>query len=401
MSLSAEPVNTQHSVSLPYHDEDKAPTLSAALFEIETGLYIGEMVCTDDAGNFYIYDPLSEVKSELKKFDRKGHLLWSWPLETGGANKLSAAVASNGYVWLTLKQHSYSAEDSKGLPLVVLKGERKMSLVDWTQQMPSDVEKVLYSSVSSEQWSMMTAQGRRETRTWNVRSFSPSDGKMTIVVSNEGGKNLGYQVGNGIVSSVKIRWQLVLSSDGKQLLKASALEHINAPFPAFGNSLWHSEIDSPTRPQNWTKLWVWKEGQAKGTPLITRTELQQPAQPWQKLIGSQPKSPPRIFVDSKDNIYLSWQRKSEGPERRFSVDKTSWLREPMGEDYGQRALVILDSSHRFVTAVPWTTCYYELDDWVIPAPRGDGFYRQEFGEKSLDIYWHPLPNFSPAEVRAK
>ena len=390
---SAEPVGTQTLASLPYHDESKAAANSVGLFEIESGFYIGEMVCTDNDGNIYIYDPLSEVKSELKKFDRQGQLLWSWPLETGGANKISAVVASNGYVWLTLKQSSYAAENSKAFPLVILQPGSKTPLVDWRQQMPQEIERVLYSSVTSEQWDNMTSQGKQETRTWNVRSFAPSDDKVTLLVSNEGGKNLGYRVGNGIVSSPKIRWQLVLSNDGKQLLQAKEVENINARYTVSNDGAWRSEFDSADRPRNWTELWLWKDGQAKGEPLVTRAELQQPTQSWQRLVGTQTQSPPRVSVDAKGNIYLSWRRKSNGPNRRFTVGKTSWLRDPMGEDYGQRALVVLDSNGKFVTSVPWTTCYYEWDDWVIPAPDGSGFYRQEFGEKSLNIHWYPLPNF--------
>ena len=408
----AAPPTAQHSVlpssilSLPYHGVTSAPPLSASLSFEESGIYVAQMLCSDELNNIYVYDRVSEKQCAVKKFDAQGQLLQIWLVDLHGlGDGVSATVLSDGKVWFNLGVGALANEKS-GLPLVILQPGHDKPVAEWHKSLPEAITKLLYSSVTSETWQGMPTEMKAETRTWVITRLSNGDDHVLFDATNIGGGATGYSPEANVTKSQKLMWRLSISGDGKKVIQARSMaqKEIDTPssFQPLKGVLWHSESDSASRPRNWTKLWLWKDGQAKGDPLVTRAELQQPIQSWQKLVGTQTQSPPHVSVDAKGNIYLSWRRKSKEPTRRFTVGENSWLREPMGEDYGQKALVVLDSNRNFVTSVPWTTCYYEWDDWIIPAPDGSGFYRQEFGEKSLNIYWYALPNFeAPANAQTK
>ena len=385
-------------LSLPYHGEASAPPRSVSLFWGESDLYIGEMLCSDEARNIYIYDQFGNKRCQIKKFNAQGQLLQTWLVDLHGlGNGVSATVSPNGTVWLNLGVGTLAGEKS-GLPLVVLQPGSSKPIADWQQSPPEAVIKLIYNSVTPEVWQSMLPQIKSQTRTWVITRLSGIGNNVLFDIVNLGGGPTYYPPEAKITPSQKLSWQLLFSGDGKTMLQAKSITEREARtrtvFRSSDGALWHSEWDSlNTRPQNWTKMWVWKDGQTKGEPLVTRADLAQPRESWHKLVGTQPERPPTVIVDSKSNIYLIWQRKATSPDRQFTIGKNSWSREPLGEDDGQKAVVVLDSQRKFVASVPWTTCYYELDDWVTPAPNGDGFYREEFSEESLNVYWHPLPNF--------
>ena len=389
-------VVSPHSLlSLPYHGEATAQPHSVSLFWGESNLYVGTMLCSDKARNIYIYDRVSDERCAVKKFNAQGQLTQTWLVNLNGlGGGFSATVLPDGKVWLNLGVGAIAGEKS-GLPFIVLQPGQEKPIADWQQLPPKGLDEILYGSVTPEMWQAMPAPMRSQTRTWIATELSSIGGKVTVNLTNTGGGPTYYPPEAKITPSPKLSWQLLISGDGKQLLQAKPIgtAEPNFSFRSTGGALWHGEYDTPTRPQNWTKMWVWKDGQPKGEPLITRAELTQPRQAWHKLIGSQPQSPPYISVDGKDNIYLNWHREATGPERQFTSGTQSWSRPPLSEDYGERAVVVLDVTRKFVTLVPWTKRYYGFEDWIAPVPDGSGFYRSEFGPKAMEIYWHPLPNF--------
>ena len=401
-------VSQQTVVSLPYHGAVSAPPHSVSLFFEEADIYVGEMLCSDKARNIYIYDQISSEKCAIKKFDARGKPIENWSVDLHGlGDGVSATVLPDGKVWFNLGVGASASGEKSGLPFVVLQPGRSKPVMNWQQSTPESVTKILYDSVTSETWQKMLPRMQSDTRTWMITRLDSVEDKVLLDVTNFGGGETYYPPEAKITNSQKLSWQLLLSGDGKQLIKAKAITEREARtrtlLRSSDGALWHSEWDSlNTRPQNWTKLWVWKEGQPKGEPLVRRSDLAQPLEPWHKLIGTQPKSPPFIFVDDEDNIFLMWRRKAKGPAQQFTVGTESWSRDPINDDYGERALVVLDAQRKFVASVPWTICYYQSQNWIFPVPDGIGFYRSEFGSKAMDIYWHPLPNFkAPIEASAK
>lgn len=390
--------NSSHlALAVPYHNGKVAPSHSVSLFFGESQIYIGEMLCSDRARNIYIFDRVSPNQCVLKKFSMTGKLLWSWPVNLDGAGDgISAAVLPDGKIWFNLGIGG-SPGTQGGLPLVILQPNRSKPVADWRLSTPPNILKALYSSVNSKVWQKMPVQMQRDTRTWMITEMIHSEERLLIEAVNLTSEDNGDGKKSGVVGSQKLAWQLMFSGDGKKLAQTQPISgetpNVRSTHLGSNGAIWYSQTDALVRPEKWANLWLWKNGTAKGISLLTRADLNQPREPWQKLIGVQAQQPPRVSLDEKGNIYLHWQRKFVGSERRFVSGEDSWLREPMGEDYGQRALVVLDSNRKFVTSVPWTTCYYQSGNWVFPVPDGSGFYRQEFGEKALNIYWHPLPNF--------
>ena len=385
-------------LSLPYHGEASAPPRSVSLFWGEADLFIGKMLCSDKERNIYIYDQVSHEQCAIKKFDAQGQLMQTWSVKLHGlGDGVSATVLPDGKVWLNLGVGAFAGEKS-GLPLVILQPGSSKPVADWQQSLPEFVNTSIYGSVGSDVWQSMLPQIKSQTRTWMITRLDNTGDRVFLDIMNFGGAPTYYPPEAKITKAHKLSWRLVLSSDGGQLIQANPITEVEARtstlFRSSDGVLWHSETDWVGNARNWTMLWVWKDGEAKGVPLVTRAELSQPREEWQKLIGTQPQNPPQITVDGKDNLYLNWQRKAIKPDRTFTVGKESWSRGPMDEDGGQRALIVFNSQRKFVASVPWTLCYYQSEDWIFPIPDGSGFYRSEFGEKEMDIYWHPLPNFN-------
>ena len=403
-SAVADPPTTQSTapqgstLSLPYHGAASAPPFSVSLFFEESGIFVGEMLCSDTHRNIYIYDRLSSERCAIKKFNAQGKLLQTWPVELRGlGDGVSATVLPDEKVWFNLGIGGFSSSERGGLPIVILQPDQSKPVLDWRQSTPQEVEKAIYKPVNPEAWQAMSPQTKSETRTWVITSLSNIESQVLLKMTNAGEDLPNHAPEIHPNRSQRLSWQILLSGDGQNIEQAQPISaeeaEVSSSFRTSSGVLWHRAVDSPMRPQDWTKLWVWKEGQAKGEPWITRAELLQQREPWQKLIGVQSQQPPELFVDGKDNVYLTWRRKADGPKRQFTVEKESWLHKPIRDNNGERALTVFDSTKKFLTSVPWTTCYYRTYSWIFPVPDGSGFYRSEFGEKAMDIYWHPLPNF--------
>lgn len=382
-AASILPVSKGRAVlRLPYHGALKNGKAhkGLAIFRAPIYTYIGSLVAADWQGNFYLYDPTKPGYGMLNCYNRQGKLKESWgPLSSRAM--LYAAVTRDSFVWCGTKK---AYMEQSGLPVVLFRrGQKDKSkpLLDWREKMPDMVLKKL--AVVAPQFDFTTRWS------WNFSSVAQAGGKVLLQFSGEDVKS---SEGNGS-KSIRTRMELLVSSDGRRLFEVKTAPPTDfSRVPLYTPNGIAFEFCTDFNIKTWQigKLWVWRQGQPKGTPVID-FKANKPSWLTQLKITKEQFTPDPAF-DSRANLYLMWSRDSKAPEKRFIVEEKVWMEPPMTSRDGEKALVVLNKAHKPIAYVPWTTTYWELSEvWYRPVPDGSGFYRIQFHEKEAHIYFHALP----------
>lgn len=347
--------------------------------------YFGALIGTDWDGCIYIFDPIKSNLWVLKRFDRQGKFQEAWnPMRARFGE--SVAVTKDGYIWTGIRW--VDSDRLKGFPIVVYRKGRKEPTVDWRKELPRHVKEVR-DKVSAEvgiDWQKLWEERQSHAHPWDLFLFDLSCSPNQVAFSLAGVFGKEDSLGRSL-------WMLC-SSDGEEIFEARIGVQIPiAPYLGFDGNIWMYKVEregdmwSP-----WKRIWLFKRGEDEGEPLI---DLEKRKPDWVKVVvGEQEKLwvAPSIEIDTKGNIYLTWQKAPTRPYQRIVVEgKESRIPSPT-IGLGESALVVLDRYRRFLTYLPWQQTYLEMPPkWVKPLPDGSGFYRIEYREREAVIYFHPLP----------
>lgn len=382
----------QMVLRLPYHKalNDSNVHQGLAIFWAQVYMCIGSLVAADWQGNFYLYDPTKPGYGMLNCYNSQGKLQESWgPISS--RTMLFAAVTRNNFVWCGTKK---AYREQAGLPVVMFrKGQKHKSqpLLDWRERMPDMVFKKL--AVVAPQFNFTTRWD------WKIDGIYEAGEKVLLQFS---GSDVKSEEGDGS-KSIRTKLEMLVSHDGKKLYEMRTARLLDdSPFPDYAPSGVAFQTRSDFNSETWkvSKLWVWKQGKPQSAPLI-ELNIGKPSWLAQLKLGGDQFTPVAAF-DSKENLYLMWSRDSKAPEKRFVIEGHSEMREPIGSRDGEKALVVLNKTHKPIAYVPWTTTYWELSEgWYRPVPDGRGFYRIQFDEKEARVYFHALPKTAKAKPRKK
>ncbi|MEM2250174.1 MAG: hypothetical protein QXP16_05690 [Candidatus Bathyarchaeia archaeon] len=346
--------------------------------------YFGSLTGTDWDGCIYIFDPIKPNFWVLKRFDRQGKFQEAWnPIRARFGE--SVAVTKDGYIWTGIRW--VDTDRLRGFPILVYRKGRKEPVIDWRRELPRHVKEVR-DKVSAE-------VGINWEKLWKERQSHAHPWDLIVLELKTGPNQVAFSLGGEVLRKeedriAKFLWMLC-SSDGKEIFEA----HIDVTPPSleFDGNLWMYKLEREGGMGSLLKkVWFFKKGEEEGEPLID-FEGQKPD--WIKILfGEQGRTwiGPLIDVDTKGNIYLTWQRGPSRPYQQIKVEGRYMriLAPTIGG--GESALVVLDKSRRFLTYLPWQQTYLVLPpDWIKPLPDGSGFYRIEYREREAVIYFHPLP----------
>ena len=357
---------------LPYRWLLEKPSLSnpysIGMFEDEINFFRGGLAATDWEGNIYVIDRQNFEIDFLKCFDKYGKFREFWEAFIWRGN---IATTKDGYVWVPT-----SEEKITGLPIMVFRKGRKSPVADWRFSLSSEFQNKIEMTLKDKGF-------KWKTRWWICNIEGSADKVMMrfILEDPKSGKLNGYL-------------KIIASSDGKKLLNVEVEESMNTILSANGD-LWFYDSDFDIKHRIWSKIWLWKEGDSRGKPLIDRTRVKEPWGPFfllgEKIYASD------IYIDTKGNVYLIWERDAQKDFcRKFIVEGRIIIEYKVDvKALGNKelALIVLDKQKRLLTYLPWTHIadLESWENWIKPLPDGSGFYRIEYREREAVIYFHPLP----------
>ncbi len=354
---------------LPYRgamERDGSVGYSAGMFASQTLFHVAALMGTDYDGCIYIMDPSTRDQCVLRRFDRHGSSREHWgPIQA--LTGKGVAVTKDDYVWVAIETDQ--PEAIRGLPIVVYrKGQRQPSL-DWRIRGPREVETVSGGRIGSRDrvtpWAIVDLEsGGNEVSLRFLRLVNDS-AQLLIVRATGSGKIKDVQLG----TPSPFRKEKYLSPDGR---------------------VWTIESDFDRETFKWSKVWIHEVETRIEHVLIDRRMRNEP---WPERLRITDSFVPQVARDVAGQIYLFFARRDSQPHlRRFVVGGKVYDDFDAPPMEGERALVVLDSIHRVISHVGWTSNTFEIQDrWVKPLPDGSGFYRIQFHEKEAVVYFHALP----------
>ena len=336
------------------------------------GNFYGAMLCTDNQGRFYFYDPINPKLALLRCVARNGYEVARWKLPIPDAD-YRASVTPDGYVWIAANDY----EIRKGnFPVVIYKFGQTKPIIDWRTKPPFDVGKFVEKTLGKKYFNALSAIKKEEATAWEAEFLGMSQGKIQLEITNYGVGYISDPQPSDKQPAITIRW--TLSSDSKKTLQRDVYKSPTLRTKqrlASDGTQWYFADDYSFKTSKWSKAWLWKKGEQKGQPLITFEELMNPQGWWYKTFdfGKRWSNPPGFRVDGSGLTYLT-----------FSQDNESYYD-------GEKTAVIFNKQKQPVAYIPWIPFPAYLTKWIFPLADGSGFYRQEKDDKELRIYFYALP----------
>ena len=350
--------------------------------------YRGVLLATDIKGRLYFYDPVSNERL-LRAFNTQGKEVERWTLPPQ-FQAIRAATTLSGMIWVNVKDQSLrmTMSPKPGLPFIAFKMGVPQPQVNWLQKMPREILLPLQQQLQTFQQANGKVKPEQKSTFLTVSDpliQAGRDGVRLYLYNFGGNDNLPRLY---MTADVKGNGKVVDAT-----FLSETWKNVVASLSPLGENYYVSSDSTPTQ-RSWTKVWLSKSKTKRGEPLLTTRMLENPSGWWVKKLGTNSLTQDvAVSLNGNDNIYLIFHKQGTHPDSLFLPSGNAPMRFAPPQEY---AVVVLNSKRQVVSYLPWKTTYLRPDDeWILPVPDGSGFYRQEFGEKSLNIYWHPLPNFKP------
>jgi len=392
-----------------YHLKNPYSLVDPATYELgecDEPLTVVRFLGTDWDGDIYFMDPLDGYHCILKRFDRHGKFKQAWgPLKVRSG--WFVAVTKTGYVWVWLE----TWDRPYHFPIVVYKKGETKKVMDWREeywQVPKKVEEKIYETLkkqkelffienikAAKKKGLLKGKGLNLAAIMRATGWGYNDVILDLLGTPimAGQKEIAISLYDYCYPYISVGedcylylW-ILIEGDGGQVLDVKVLrdkdpKRILMP----DGTIWLTQVEltklcfpsEVKRKGWWGKIWLWKEGEEKGEPLIDRNK--KPWEDWLPLYRQQEKPwgiLDKSYFDDKGRIYLYY---------RIISDLRGTLRS---------GLIILNRQReilRHVTELNITQPMQEYGDLTLShLPDGSGFYRIEYREREAVIYFHPLP----------